>query len=58
MDVSVHYVEKITVKRKMLASGHEVLSIYVEDDSDTHEIVMFSNTREDIKIDLRGIGIE
>lgn len=58
MDVSVHYVEKITMKRKMLTGGHEVLSIYIDNDTDTHEIVMFSNSNEVIKLDFRGIGIE
>ena len=59
MDVSVHDVEEIRMKRKMLSGLNvEVLKIYIENDIETHEVVLFSDIGESITLDFRGIGFE
>lgn len=58
MDVTVHEVEKITMKAKRLSSdGLQVITLYIQTDRDMHEIVCFAdNPSQDIEFKDIGTG--
>ncbi len=53
----MHDVDEITMKREMLEDGYELLTMRIYSCGYTFDIEMFSEQKENISLDLRGIGL-